>query len=1457
MKTRIKRFIFILLYIVHSTIYAQPPHAFTQYTAKDMPEQKTISCIIQDKKGFLWLATWDGVWQFDGRNFRHYRNNRTEKLNYFVGNRIFFMMEDKYGYIWLHHYNKHISRLDPNREQITSISEEELLIDNLFTLSNGHTWLVDKNQGLLLVETNETDKSLQIQYISKKYSILAGKKVNRVQDDSEGNEWILTESGLYKYTGNEVIPIITDYPVRRMIESESALFLSSINKRIWKCDKKDYTFKEIQLPAEANISVIRLINEEKLFCGTSSDGFFVMEANEPGWKHYTKDKFREMPDNGIRRVYIDKKQEVWIQQLSEGITHFDPKSDKITHFVLRDKEGKPIHGGYHYQNLLEDSSGNLYVHPNGGGFAYYDRAKKKLIPLYNKQLMDGWQSSDMITTAFMDRQNNIWLSSRTYGLEKISFNTIPFNLYTPTELQKEQLNSRALFTDRNQRLWIGFADAGVGVYDVHHHFLGYLQPNGSLSYATSKLKIDAYSIAEDYEGTIWIGTKEDGVIALKANQKSNTFTIKHFKHDKKDIYSINTNYIWQIKEDNKQRLWITTRGQGINYVEKKADGSYRFINSFNDLKQYPTETCGNARSIAFDRKGNGWIGTPDGLLRFDENFQSPSRIVFEQIKNISGNDKSLSNNDIQYICHTSKDELYLATFGGLNKLINKNGAIEFKSYTTDDGLLSNVLLSMTEDAGGNLWISMVDGLSKFFPANERFENYSTKDFPFSMRFNEGEGYYWPTDSMMLFNTNLGVLSFNPASVYKSSFVPPIVFTQLQLGNQIISPNDVTGILKENIDETSQIVLSHKQNSFSIHFAALDMTDSQNIIYEYRLKGFEDIWHKDQGGNYANYTNIPRGNYILEVRSTNSDQIWVDNTRSLAIRILPSFWESPWGIALYFVLGIIVLLAVFIYLRLKQRMHIEQRLSELKLRFFTDISHELRTPLTLITSPVKNVLERTDLPIEVQEQLHLVDRNTNRMSNLINQILDFRKIENNKLTLQVQSIDLLPFIRQSMESFRLLAEEHQIPFSLESKSDNITLWADGDKLEKMIFNLLSNAFKYTPDGKEIKIIAEENTEEIQIKVQDQGAGIPQDMQKLLFERFASHSRPQNVKQASSGIGLSLVKELVEIHKGTVSIYSVEMEGTTVTLSFKKGKSHFDADTVFISSDEKMPDIYQWKEDILTNVEPDDLSVASEAKENDQIILIVEDNQELRQFLRIALCRIFSHIVEATNGEEGLEKAKTAMPDLIISDIMMPKKDGIELLHDLRKDITVSHIPVILLTAKATIEDRIKGIELGAEDYIPKPFSIAYLKVRILNILERRKRLQEYYHSSIPNKNESLLEEAQQELVNTITSNDQLFMKRLLENIYKHIDNGDLTIEELSREVGMSRPVFFNKVKNLTGVSPIEFLRDIRLQQAEKLMTTDLTVSQIAFQVGFNDADYFGKCFKQKFGKTPSEYRKEHV
>lgn len=629
-----------------------------------------------------------------------------------------------------------------------------------------------------------------------------------------------------------------------------------------------------------------------------------------------------------------------------------------------------------------------------------------------------------------------------------------------------------------------------------------------------------------------------------------------------------------------------------------------------------------------------------------------------------------------------------------------------------------------------------------------------------------------------------------------------------------------------------------------------------------MKGLEEEWHDGDKNRSASYINLPNGNYKLQIKSTNSDGVWMNNIRTLSINVLPTFWETGWAWLLYLILfilftGTIVYVLFYIY-RLRHQVDIEQQLSNIKLRFFTDISHELRTPLTLISSPVNEVLENEDLSATAREHLAVVQKNAERMLRLMNQILDFRKIQNQKMKVLVEKTDLIPLLEKVMINFRLIAEEKKINFRLESELKSIYAWVDRDKFEKIFFNLISNAFKYTPAEKAIIIEVTKRMDKVTISVVDEGIGIGPTKLRNLFQRFETLAQ-QNMLQPSSGIGLSLVKEMVDMHHGTIKVTSEPEAGSrfVVTLPLQKEVFEQDSQVEFILNDsqspatrpdsclqtEKRPEAED-KEDMVNNTVPDTFT-----------ILVVEDNEELKAFLKNILSENYT-VITAPNGKKGLQHAVDNIPDLIISDVMMPVMDGLEMIRQIKENNNICHIPIIVLSAKASLDDRIAGLEQGVDDYITKPFSATYLKTRIASLLRQRKSLQEIYMAKLTEGKKIAVAEALTPSQPQITPYDEQFMQKVMEFIEEQMDNAELTIDEFAEHLMLSRTIFYRKLKSIIGLTPVDFIREVRIKRAAQLIDSgEYNFSQVAYMTGFNDPKYFSKCFKKIVGITPSEYKEK--
>ena len=980
---------------------------------------------------------------------------------------------------------------------------------------------------------------------------------------------------------------------------------------------------------------------------------------------------------------------------------------------------------------------------------------------------------------------------------------------------------------------------------------GYLSKQGNIIKEQAHFFEDIYDFMEDQEHNIWMGSKGSGLYLLK-KQDTGKYSVHHYQYNPEEPYSISGNDVYTIFQDTRKRIWVGCFGGGLNLIKQTGNGEIQFINCNNELKNYPTTYGTKIRNIAGGPEGVIFVGTTSGLITFASDFKRPEEIKFYRNNHRTGDTHSLNANDIMQIYTDRHNTTYVMSFtGGVNKIISGpllGEDIQFKGYDKKDGLASDLMLSMIEDNSGQLWFVSEIALSKFNPDKETFENYQLNSTYQDFNFSEALPVINARHQIVL-GTDKGFLEVMPDKMKKSSYVPPIIFTSLRIQGHPV---------EQSIDNLAELELKTSQRNVTFQFAALDYVAPEHIQYAYRLEGLEKEWNEAGNNRSASYINLPAGEYRLQVKSTNSDGVWTDNIYSLPVRVLPTFWETYWAWVFYSILFILftatIVYVLFYIYRLRHRVDMEKQLTDIKLRFFTDISHELRTPLTLISSPVAEVLENEPLSPTAREYLTVVHQNTEHMLHLMNQILDFRKIQNQKMKLLVEKKDLISLLRKSMDNFKLIAKEKNMDYRLVTPVQSVYGWVDKDKFEKIFFNLLSNAFKYTPPGKAITIKVIPKEESVDIEVKDEGIGIVPDKQRVLFQRFESLVK-QNILQPSSGIGLSLAKEMVEMHHGSIQVSSQPGVGSTFTVTLPLQQKVFEEDmqAEFILDDDKQETVS------AANGLDGENAYMEETEMTDSdcnSILVVEDNNELRHFLKSSLSGSYN-VITASNGKEGLQRAIDNVPDLIISDVMMPIMDGLEMIGQIKANHNICHIPIIVLSAKASLDDRIAGLEHGIDDYITKPFSSTYLKIRITSLLRQRKELQEMYMAKLTaGKDVALADDIPEPSQPQITPHDKLFMEKVMEFMEEQMDNPDLTIEQFAEKLLLSRTIFYQKLKSIVGLSPVNFICQIRIKRAVQLFDSgEYNISQIAYMTGFNDPKYFSRCFKKIVGVPPSEYKEK--
>ena len=847
-------------------------------------------------------------------------------------------------------------------------------------------------------------------------------------------------------------------------------------------------------------------------------------------------------------------------------------------------------------------------------------------------------------------------------------------------------------------------------------------------------------------------------------------------------------------------------------------------------------------------------------MSFDGHFATPEQIQFETYRQVS-EQSNVADNDIYVLYKDTDSQIWVSVFGGgLNKLVRydkeKHEPI-FKSYGIREGMNNDVVKSIVEDKNGNLWFTTEIGLSCFNKATEQFRNYDKYDGFLNVELEEGSTLRTLNGDLWL-GTRQGILAFSPDKLETQHMDYDTRIVDFKVSNRDLRSFQDCPILKESIIYTDAIQLKYNQSMFTIEFAALNFYNQNRVSYRYILEGYEKEWHYNGKNRIASYTNVPPGDYTFRVETLDEANPELVSSRTLAVTVLPPWWLSWWAMIIYVILGLAALYfglrLAFFMIKMKNDIYIEQKVSEMKIKFFTNISHELRTPLTLIKGPIQELKEREKLSPKGLQYVDLMEKNTNQMLQLVNQILDFRKIQNGKMRLHVSLIDFNEMIASFQKEFRVLSEENEVSFTFQLPDESIMVWADKEKLSIVIRNIISNAFKFTHSGGSIYVTTglTDDGKRCFVRVEDNGEGIPQSKLTEIFERFSQGENTKNPYYQGTGIGLALSKEIVNLHHGSIYAESPEGQGAVFTVELLMDKEHYRPSEVdfYVSDTETAPTASE--EEAVTNISS--VETTEEEPEIDSslpTLLLVEDNRDLCQLIKLQLEDKFNiHI--ANNGVEGLKKVHLYHPDIVVTDQMMPEMDGLEMLQSIRKDFQISHIPVIILTAKNDEGAKTKAITLGANAYITKPFSKEYLLARIDQLLSERKLFRERIRQQMENQTTTEEDSYEQYLV----KKDVQFLEKIHQVIEENMDDSDFNIDTIASGIGLSRSAFFKKLKSLTGLAPVDLVKEIRLNKSiELIKSTDLSVSEIAFAVGFKDSGYYSKCFRKKYNQTPREYMNE--
>lgn len=1423
----LKLFLIILYLVCPFVLSAQSLMHVRYYSAKDGLSQNTVADFLQDDKGYIWMATWNGLEKFDGYTFQNYKSYPTDdtRLEY---NRIQQIIKSQKGNIWCITYNNLLYLFDTRTEKFRNVFSgyphlagyEE--VARIYKQTGGILWFSNKAGELFRIDEERLGEADGIVHLPCRSCAGHGQKIYTVYQDKRGYEWILTEQGTFVYNHPE---IQTDVRLRYVKEADKSTYFLTEGGEL-------YTF----VP-DAGILHIPNPFPMKPVSGLVSikSGRLLIPDSEKVIVYDTRKKFFEqlyrqeaaLDPLHVTGVHYSRKNVIWMLS-GQRVLRYTPADRKVTSFQVN------LTGTDTFRHVHEDEFGGIWFMTRSGSFYSYNSVTDGLEPAYRYTTGQKEPYRTEGRAFLRDSHKNLWVS-RKYGFDKIYFTNRNYD-YIHTSAEQEV---RGVFIDSKKRLWVASKENRLEVYDKQGNYVGNMDSTGKLLQNRNiSFGRNVYTFFEDSEHRLWLGTRNHGIVV--ATEYDGKFTLHTFRHDKQDPYALSNDAIYSICRDTRNRIWIGTLGGGINLFSGTLDNP-RFIHLENLMKGYPGDMCHKVRSLYCTRKGVVLAGTTEGLLSFSDDFQKPEDIEFFH----NDCEDGLSNNDVMDVLESRDGKIYIAAYSGgicmadVDSLLNTR--IRFHYLNMKNGLPSDLPQSMLEDGEGNIWICFENYISKYKADRKGFDTYDSANLHTDLQITEAHPAIDQQGAMYI-GTNQGVLRLRLYDLKKSSFVPRIVYAGVDIQNS-------DGTVSNSVLAADSLVLGKKERNVTIAFSALDYTNSEALQYAYRLKGISDQWGYIGENHSIGFANLPSGDFVLEVKSTNGDGVWCDNITPLYIHIQPRFTETAWAWVLYVLIAIILILTVsgiIVYItNLKRKVTLEQQLTDLKLRFFTDISHELRTPLTLISGSIEEIVERGQLQKSGTENMQVARRNVNRMLRLVNQILDFRKIQGRKMKLSIEQGDVVALCRQVGENFTQLAHERSIHFRLIPETPEIRCYTDMDKLEKILFNLLSNAFKYTADGKSITMAVRMESGCLFVSVRDEGKGM--DLRKIdnLFGRFETFGKTD--PNRSTGIGLSLVKEFVDLLHGTIQPESIPGQGTVFTVTLPCTYEAYAADSMaeFVLNDEVK---FEYPVEVQL----------SRQEEKERSILIIEDNDELRRFLAMIL-RDCYHVLEAGDGRQGLEIIGRELPDLIVSDVMMPEMDGIELLAAVKVNRDTSHIPVILLSAKASVDDRVRGLEYGADDYIAKPFNSAYLKARIESLIKQRSSLAAYYlGSSLKDSDKTEKKQPDvklEQVLESVPSFNNTFIQEVIRLVDENLQNPDFKIDDLAETMNMSRAVFYRKIKTFTGASPIDLVKEMRLKRALELLDADTySLSEVAYQSGFSSPQYFSRVFKEQMQCTPNEYKR---
>lgn len=1305
---------------------------------------------------------------------------------------------------------------------------------------------------------------------------LSNSHVNNIYQDKQGFIWVCTDNGLYEFDGTDFrsythrqndTTSLMDNSVLTVHEDRNGNFWVGTTSGLQQFNRATEQFSTIHFsyPHITDFSYFSCIIEDSkgnIWLSTSRTGAICLRAGNHQPIYYLQTN-SNICSNKINTLFEDRFGNIWIGSQDNGISILNVDNHTMVNYAHNPDDQNSISSNKVF-SFLENVDGNILVGTIDGGINLFSYTSRKFVRNYIP-------SGDIVFTMKRGNKNNIWIGTDGYGLKSYDYSTKTITNYE-TELNTVDLRRgkvHCILQDNQGNLWIALYQEGIMMIPQKKKLFRNIGFNPF--YADRSIGTDCVlSVMEDRSGKVWIGTDGDGIYRLNNQRKVE----KHYVNDK-----LKANVVLTIFNDNKNRIWAGTYLNGLFLYDSGSD-SFRKIPLMVGNREVK-----DINIIKGDAAGNLWIGTNEnGLCVYNHDTGQLQNFVYDILKTgnqiasnsvqtllLSKDDKvwigtssaglcyynthtktfadsknfkwRLSSNNITAITQDKKKNLWIGTKQGLQYVDLQNNTTIL--YTEADGLANASVTGIEIDKQDNLWISTSLGLSYFNKSDKTFVNYHLSDGLLNDEYRRGASFQ-SVSGEIFFGGTQGVSSFFPFKIEASEQLKNLAFTDLFIYNEKVEVGN-NSFLKKNINASEKIEIAHTIKSFSLGFVALEFNNPAKVIYQVKMEGFDNEWKTLPLGNkLATYTNLKHGKYKFHVKAffPNSKPL----ERSIIIVILPPFWLTWW--AKFFYLLLFMAVGYWAYKitrrRITQRQEDlqkenEKQIMQSKLQFFTDISHEIRTPLTLILTPIEKLLKDTP-DGNLSNTYRLINQNGQRILRLVNQIMEMRKLDRGQVKLQAAETNIYVFIKEIVSSFDHIIAERNIEFLVELAENLPVVWIDQEKLDKVIFNVLSNAFKYTPKSGKIMLKVDTENEYLRFRIVDNGPGIPKDQQDVIFNRFYQIQDESNRNKLGTGIGLHLSRSLVEIHKGKIYVDDSNEHGAAFVILIPLKNDYLKPDEM----SDKQPEM-----NLATIVQP---SFADEIQDKTGItnttsfnstkhkLLIVEDDKDIRNYI-VDILKHDYQVIQADNGSQGLELAIQEIPDCIITDVMMSGIDGIELCKKVKTNEKTCHIPVIILTAKTSIEHRVEGLEVGADSYIPKPFNIDHLKIRISKLIELRQ--------TIKNKYEGKFIIPQEEI--KIKSVDEKLLEKFESILKEQMDNPDLSIEIISQQIGISRSQLQRKLKQFTNQNPSDYMKSMRLRYAANLLTSkNLSISEVTYACGFASLSHFSNSFKEFYGMSPSRY-----